>query len=260
MAGRWLSGLFVLGIVAGALSAADPGPAAAQAKGDPAAVIARAVQAMGGADRLAQTESFRYKAKLRFYMPGFIGFGRVTFASRGLQCYRKEMEVERNGQTRRWLVIVNGDHSCWKAPDQVYRDTDKARNLVSPYLDHLVTLLPLLRGEVKAAWGGEAEVEGHKAVVLKVSAVCYPTITLFFDRASGLLLKMDVPSQDERTGEELHEEIFFSNYQEARGVKYAARRMTRLRGVLVSDFEITEYIPGAVHDATAFAIPPAGAE
>jgi hypothetical protein len=260
MAGRWLSAVVVVGVVAGDLSAADPRPATPQSKGDPAAVIARAVQAMGGADRLAQMESFRYKAKMRYYLPGVIGFGRVIFASRGLQCYRKEMEVERDGQTRRWLVIVNGEHSYWKAPDQVYRDSDKARSLVSPYLDRLVTLLPLLRGEVKAAWGGEVQVEGHKAVVLKVSAVRYPTVTLFFDRGSGLLLKMVVPFVDERSGEEGLQETFFSSYQEVRGVKYAARKMTRVSGALVDDVEITEYLPGAAPDAGTFAIPPAGAE
>ena len=66
---------------------------------------------------------------------------------------------------------------------------------------------------------GEVKVNDKPAVGVRVSSEGFQDVNLFFDKASGLLVKTETRTIDAQSGDEKTEEKLLSDYKETEGVQ-----------------------------------------
>jgi hypothetical protein len=104
----------------------------------------------------------------------------------------------------------------------------------------LLTLVPLKGKEFKLAVAGEEKVNGKRAAGIKVTGPDKKDFTLFFDKESGLLVKMVVKVIGFGNNE-VTQEMTFGDYKEFDGIKKATKIVNKRDGERFQDIEIAEF-------------------
>jgi hypothetical protein len=207
-------------------------------------VIEKAVQAAGGADKLARLKTSRSKFRGKGTLEGVPASltGEVL-----LQLPRQmkvEIQVEAQGQNVPVVIVVNGD-KCWV---QVLGQTlelkgeELADEKEALHAEEVQTLLPLLRDKAyRLGPLGEVRVSGRDAVGVKVSHPKHKDVNLYFDKATGLLAKTERRTLDEDSKQEVTEESFFSDYRPVDGVQVPMRLAVYHDGKQILEAEVTEH-------------------
>ena len=103
---------------------------------------------------------------------------------------------------------------------------------------------------------GEAKVGDKAAVGLLVTHKDRRDVSLYFDKKTHLLLKVETRGKDVQAGgQEFTGETFYSDYKEIEGVKYAMKAVLKRDGKLFLETESTEVTPQDKLDAATFAKP-----
>jgi hypothetical protein len=236
---KWFIGaVFVTGLVCG-LS----GAARADGDKDTDAILDKAIKAMGGEEKLKAVKAATWKTK------GKINFGgnesdfnsQVTF--QGLDHFRQESEGEFNGMKVQFVTVLGGD-KAWRKFGEMAMDLDKdavANEKRNVYLQIVpVTLLPLKGKEFKLKAAGEEKVGDRPAVALAVTGPEGKDFKLYFDKESGLPVKLAAKIIG-FGGDEVAQETTFGSYKEFNGVKKATKVETKRGGNRFLDSEITEF-------------------
>jgi hypothetical protein len=201
----------------------------AGAQEEPRAVIKRAIDAQGGEARLARPKASQIKIQ------GLISnIEGATFTGEGWQQIpgqiRLILRMDVNGTKREVIHVRNGDRG-WKRFDgntQVLDDKRLADLKRSEYVDRVTSLLALVRDKSFTFTSlGDANVEGQAAVGVKVTFKDQPDVYLYFNKASGHLIKSRYRALDERAGQEATHETLYRDYRE---IDYAAADEYILRG------------------------------
>src|SRR5262249_26691472 len=87
---------------------------------------------------------------------------------------------------------------------------------------------------------GETEVDKKPAVGVQVTFPGRPDVNLHFDKASGLLVKMEYRALDPNTEMEVAEERYFRDYKDMDGRKMPTRVEVRRDGNRFAEVEIVE--------------------
>jgi hypothetical protein len=189
---------------------------------DAKAIIAKSIKALGiKSDDKPVTMTWKDKGKFTgggFEMP-YTG----DWAFQGPDKYRFAVSGDFNGMKIDIVVIVNGD-KAWESgfgKSEEMTGEKKAQTLLEVYQFHVLSLVPLLSDkEFKLSTDGEKSVAGKKTQVVKVTREKRPTVTLFFDKESGLLVKHEMKVKDEfQEWKEVLEEGYFEDYKEVGGRK-----------------------------------------
>jgi hypothetical protein len=93
---------------------------------------------------------------------------------------------------------------------------------------------------VKLALLGEAKVEGKTAVGIKVTSKGHRDLKFYLDKETGLLVKGERQVKDLDKNKEFTEEVLFSEYQDAGGIKVAMKYVTRWDGKLLAEVELEQ--------------------
>jgi hypothetical protein len=243
--------LLVSGLVL-ATSAAARADDAAEAR----ALVDRAVQAQGGAERLAKFPAVTGKLKGTYYGLGdgvaFTG----EFAAQGADRNRLVIEAETGGQKLRLVQVLNGERG-WVQVNDDTEELDKealAEAREQAYVEWVATLVPL-RDRKRFSFSplGEIKIDGRPAAGVRVSSAGRIDVNLYFDKATGLLAKTETRSKED--GEEVTEEALVGEYKEVQGMKQATRLTIRRDGQLYMKCEVTDYRLAERLDATLFAKP-----
>jgi hypothetical protein len=136
---------------------------------------------------------------------------------------RFDIKGEFGGMKIAITAVVNGEKAWESGFGQVQDVTGDKLDYVRGQVYQLTvtSLQPLLADkEFKLATAGEKDIGGKKAVGVKVTRDKKPTITLYFDKTTGLLSKVESKVKDEFQGwKEVSEEVYFDDYKEANGRK-----------------------------------------
>ncbi|HJZ59538.1 MAG TPA: hypothetical protein VKE74_31630 [Gemmataceae bacterium] len=213
---------FILLLAAPAARADD----AADAK----AIVARGIKAAGNTDD-GKSGPITWKDD------GILNFGGMKFAYTAdwyvlpPDTMRFDLTAEFMGQKVRITHVVNGD-KVWDSADGMTREVageKKQYSLNAVYLMSVYSLKPLTHDEgFKLATAGEKEVSGKPALGVRVERQGKPTVTLYFDKVSGLLAKAEVKVKDEfQDWKEVLDENYFEDWKDVGGKKV----FTKLRVV-----------------------------
>ena len=155
------------------------------------------------------------------------------------------------------MVVLNVDKGWRKFGDNnVELDGDAVANQKrAVYLQVVPALLVPLKGkDFKVDSATEEKVGEKPAVVVKATGPDGKDFTLFFNKESGLLMKM-VAKVVGMQGEEFTQETTFDNYKDFGGTKQATKLSSKRDGEKFLDVEVSEFKILDKADAKAFSQP-----
>jgi outer membrane lipoprotein-sorting protein len=196
---------------------------------DAKAVVEKAIKAAGL--KADANPTMTWKDKGTFTAQGLKMTYTADWAFQGPDKYRFDLKGEFGEGKISLLVVANGD-KAWglegnKAEEITGEKLEYTKNEV--YQMWVTTLTPLAadKGFTLATAKGK-DVNGKPTAAVKVMRDKRPPVTLYFDKASGLLVKSEVVVKDEfQKWKEVLDEAYFEDYKDANGVKV----FTKLRVV-----------------------------
>ena len=197
-----------------ALVAGSPG---VRADDEPKDIIARAVKAHGGEEFLTKHPAARAQNKGKITIPGV---GEADFTQEVSfmlpNKFRDAMELNVAGQTIKVLTIMNGDTISITAAGKDVDITDDIKKAMKDAMEMMAMarIAPLLKDKTyELSLFGEAKVEDKPAVGVRVSAKGKKDITLFFDKKTDLLVKLEHRTTSPNGGGEVAEERIIQEYR-----------------------------------------------
>jgi len=158
--------------------------------------------------------------------------------------YRFAVSADLEGMKLTFTAIANGNKAWESALGMTQEMTGEKHEYFMNQVHTLgiTSLLPLLKDkEFKLATAGEKEVDGKKTLLVKVTRDKKPTVTLYFDKETGLLAKSETRVKDEFQGwKEVTDETFFSDYKEVGGKKRFGRMKIVRDGKTMLDSTLSE--------------------
>jgi hypothetical protein len=210
---------------------------------DTKAILDKAIKAVGGEEKLSKVKAFHSKGK------GKISFGDMendfTTEStvQGLDHARQIFEGEFGGNKVRGEMVLAGDKG-FRDFGGMKMDFDKdtiANEKRTIYLQVLpMTLLPLKDKEYKIETVKEEKVGGKAAVGIIVTPPDKKDFTIYFDKESGLPVKL-VAKVTGFMGDEFVQETFFADFKEFDGIKKATKIENHRDGKKFLEQQVTEF-------------------
>jgi hypothetical protein len=241
--------------VAAALVCGLARPAVAQ---EPRDVIARAVQASGGEEKLARLRAVRIKTSGTVQINGdtvpFTGETTAQLPGR----IKSVLTCELKGKKHTLAQLISPERVAVRVDNQEQEVKDLAalemRELL--YAEQVNTLLPLLRDprfELKAV--GQGRIKDRTVIALRVTAEGHKPIVLYFDQETGLLAKALRPTVEPATGREVVQEEFYGDYRTIEGLQRPMRVVVLKDGKPFLDGTVTEVKYPEKFDDGTFTLP-----
>lgn len=193
---------------------------------DAKAVVEKAIKAAGHKAG-EKPAAISWKDKGKFTGGGLAMDYTGDFAFQAPDKYRFAVNAELEGMKVTFVASANGN-KAWESA--LGMTQEMAGEKLQYFLDQVhtlnVTMLwPLLADkEFKLATAGEKDVNGKKAVGVKVTRDKKPAVTLYFDKTTGLLVKSETKTKDEFQGwKEVPEETYYEEYTDVGGKKFFAK-------------------------------------
>jgi hypothetical protein len=234
---KWLVPL-VLSLVVGIAGWAPAGEAA-----DARAIIDKAIKAMGGEEKLAQSGGLTGTAKGTFSGLGLTVNCSVEGASQLPRQKRMQLKFQYLLMNITYIQVLDGDRG-WLQVRGNTEEMDKEQLAAAKedaYADWVSSILPLARDRsFTLTTLQEININDRPAVGVKVSSKGHIDVELYFDKESGLLVKSKTTGQDLRSKKAFEQESFFSGYKKVDGVQKATKRLVKRDGKEFMNIEFTE--------------------
>jgi hypothetical protein len=219
------------------------------------AIIDKAIQAHGGADKLSQFKAVsakwvgKHKIENQYYGDAI----RVVTYEMPADKIRFDFEVENpKGNNFAFSRVVSGKKG-WQGSGRRTRDLNEAEvtqivdELYAHWLASVVPLQDVLlkdKGFAFSVWGNIA-VDGKDAVGVRVSCQGRPDVLLFFDKQTGLVIKSERRAKDPVTNREYTAESSYRDHKAFQGVMWPTIRLDRRDGQDLEEnsgrFELSEF-------------------
>ena len=210
---------------------------------DVRAVIDRAVEAHGGAARLAKFKVHTMKGTGKFYGAGDALDFTLAATSHGDKQFHAAIELKILGQDLKIVLVVDGAKG-WEKINGDVKDMpadELAEHQEQMHADAVIGLRPLGSRDYQLAPLGEVKVGDHPAVGVRVSRKGRRDVNLFFDKAKGHLVKSEQVIKDIKAGgNEANQVVFYSDYKEFQGTRQPTRILVERDGAKFTDTQVTE--------------------
>lgn len=248
---RFIGAVMTMALVAGAA-----GSVRADDK-DATAILDRAIKAMGGEEKLTKAQTFTQTAKGTITIMDTDAAVSSRIVAQGIDHTRQEFEGTFGGNPVKGVTVMAGDKG-WRVfgENKTTLEGDALANQRRGVYVALVpvTLMPLKGKGFKAEAAGEEKVGERPAVKLKCTGPDGKDFTLFFDKESGLPVKM-VAKVSGIMGGEVLQEVTYSDYKEMGGIKKATKLKATRDGAKFLEQEVTEFKVLDKVDPKSFAEP-----
>jgi hypothetical protein len=227
-----------------ALSSSIANPVSADENTATKAILDKAVKALGGEETLAKYQAATWKFRMKSSVAGRVTESSGEEALQWPGCYRGELET----RGLRRLLILNGEKG-WTKDSSGIQDTDERgmkihrRKLYSRWIP--VVVLPLREKIFKLEHGNEEKVGERLTVSIKVTPPDNEAFGLYFDKESGLPIRIAMEPKVKGTTAEWGSEEIYSEYKEVQGLKKAMKivwnDLTDDRKLAPVEFEISDF-------------------
>jgi hypothetical protein len=252
---RGMSMATLAGAVALGVGLAGPGWAADTKDATP--ILDKAIQALGGEEKLGKIKAVSWKTKGTITIQGSDNPFTGQTTVQGLEHSRQEFEGEFGGRTFKGVTVVAGEKG-WRDFAGQRSELDKeslGNEKRTAYLTMVpITIVPLKSQGFKVEALAEESVGGKPAVGIKVTPADGKTFNLYFDKESGLPVRL-VAKVAGFMGDEFTQETTFSDYQDMGGIKKATKIQAKRDGEKFIETQITEFKVLDTVDAKTFAEP-----
>ncbi len=210
---------------------------------DAMAVVDKGIKALGGEEKLSSIKAVSWKAITKTTLGGRESAASLQLTIEGLDKIRAEMERKLNGNTFQVVSVVAGDMGWRKNGDmtnELHKEevADQKRVI---YL-HVVpmTLVALKGKDFKVEAVSEEKGDGDPATGIKVTGPDKKDFTLFFDKESGLPVKM-VAKFSRGRGGDFTIATTYGGYKELSGIKKATKIESKRDGDKFQEMEISDF-------------------
>jgi hypothetical protein len=206
------------------------------------AIINKAVEAHGGAAKLAKLSAETMKGNGKFYGLGEAVDFTMEIAAQDKQ-FRFAMDMKVMGFDLKIISVVNGDKGWTKVNDDIKAmpADELAEHKEQMHTDKVSRLLPLKSKDYKLSSIGEVKVGDQPAVGVRVSREGRRDVNLFFDKAGGHLVKSEYIIKDIMAGgKEVTQANFYSDYKEFEGTRHPTRMIIERDGKKFTEIQMTE--------------------
>ncbi len=206
---------------------------------DVKSILAKAVKALGGEEKLDKVKAFSWKAKGTVTFNGNEMDSNSEATVQGLGHYRREFG---NDQFH-GVVVLSGDKGWRKFGDNNTEldESGVANEKRNVYLHVIpITVVPVNGKGFKAETAGEEQVGDKPAAILKITGPDGKDFTLSFDKQSGLPVKQ-VARVVGFQGQEMTLETTFADYKDFDGIKKATKIEVKRDGEKFQTMELTEF-------------------
>jgi outer membrane lipoprotein-sorting protein len=229
----------------------------AQAQEDESrALIAKAIKAQGGEEKLSSLKAMQAKGK------GTINIMEMNlpFTAELFIHLPDKLKVVVNSEFMNMnveIIQVYDGKKGWAKFAGMLKDFDadelkEARK--GMYVEYVSSLVVLKDKAFKLSLLGESKVEGRDAVGVRVSREGEQDVNLYFDKKEHLLLKSESRGRDPNM-QEVNQEKIFLDYKEFDGIRAATRFIVNHDGKRFLEMDVTEqrHLPSL--DASIFVQP-----
>jgi hypothetical protein len=219
------------------------------------AVLDKALAAHGGLDTLKKYPALTVKAKGKVYLMG----SAVDFTSETNAQAPDRLRADVRGGEFKVVRILNGDKG-WRVALGEAKPMGKeelAESLEELHAIAVARLVPLAGEGYKLTPLPEVTVGDQPAVGLKVEHKGRRDVSLYFDKKTGLLVKLQTRVKDVLGGggEEVTREILYDDYKKVDGVQVPHKVTIKHDGKRALEYEVTEAKPAEKLDDALFAKP-----
>jgi hypothetical protein len=220
---------------------------------DAKAVLDKAINALGGAEKLGKVNAFSWKGKGTITLNGNESDFTSQVTIKGLDHYRREFGNDQFNA----VVVVDGAKGWRKFGDNSneLEGDALANEKRAVYLNVIpITLVPLNGNGFKFEDAEEEKVADKPAKVLKVTGPDGKDFKLYLDKESGLPVKL-VAKVLSFQGDEYTSETTYANYKDFGGIKKATKFEIKRDGEPFQTWEVTEFKVLDKVDADTFTEP-----
>jgi hypothetical protein len=208
------------------------------------AIIDKAVKAHGGLDKIEKFKKSAIQMRGKGTVHELGGF-EITLEGFGQDSLSKEVvEGEVAGQKFNQTVLMDGKKLHLFINGKEYKLDEKRADALAREHAHQEAVMELVFANKKTGYKlsplGEVKVNDKPAVGVRVSSEGYKDINLFFDKASGLLVKTEARTIDVQSGDEKTEEKLLSDYKETEGVQRPTKVVVLRDGKKLLTLQIDE--------------------
>jgi hypothetical protein len=210
---------------------------------DPNAILDKGIKAIGGEEKLKKVGAISWKSKVAITFNGNSNELNSHVTAQGIDHYRSEIEGEFGGNPFKGVTVLNGEKGWRKFGDnKMDIDGDAVANEKRQvYLQVIpILLLPVKGKGFKLEGVAEEKVGDKPAAGIKATGPDGKDFTLYFDKESGLPVKL-VAKVVGRQGEEYTQEIIYKDYKEFDGIKKATKAEGKRDGEDFIKSEVTEF-------------------
>jgi hypothetical protein len=233
----------ILGLSIATLIVVLAGTSLSRAQGDLAAVIDKAIKAHGGEANINKHKAGFTKAKGTVMIQG----NPVEFTEEATyhlpHKLKSVQEIQIAGQSVRIMVGYDGK-KAWLNVNGMNIDMklEQLADLMKEqeYLSEIARLTTLKDKAYELSSLGEAKVRDKPAVGIRVASKGHKDVNLYFDKDSGLLIKIEHRTVDFNTEKEVNEERIILEYQDKDGVKEAKKALVNRDGEKYVEAEVLE--------------------
>jgi hypothetical protein len=210
---------------------------------DANATIDKAIQALGGQEKLDKAKTLSWTSKGTITFMGADNPATIRSTVQGLDHRRDEIDGEFGGMQIKGASVLAGDKG-WRVFAGQKMELDKnsvADEKQSIYLDIIpITMVALKGSGFKSEPIAEIKVGDNPAVGLKVTGPDGKEFSLYFDKESGLPVRR-VAKVTGFDGQPFNQETTYSDYQEMGGIKKATKVSSKRDGEKFIEQQITEF-------------------
>ncbi len=233
---------FLIAVWAASLFSGLVSPTRADEK-DVTAVLDKAITALGGEEKLSKAKIVSWKSKGTFTINGNDNPFSSTATYQGVDHYRGEIEMKFGDNDVKGVSVLAGEKGWRKfgEMDQELEDGELANEKRMIYLQIVpTTIIPLKGKGFKTEALPDEKVADKPAAVIKVTGPDGKDCKLYFDKESGLPVRM-VAVVIGFGGEEFTQESNYSNYKDFDGIKKATKVESKRDGEKFVDVEVSEF-------------------
>jgi len=217
---------------------------AARAADEPKDIVAKAIKAHGGEEYLTKHKAAQSKNKGKIALPGV---GDVEFTQEVSYMIpgklRESVEMTIAGQSISVLTIVNGDKVTLEVNGKEMELPGQAKDSLKDigHVMQIARLVTLKDKKFELSLIGDDKVEGKKVVGIRVSAKDQKDVSVYFDKETGLIAKLEYRGADPTTGKEITEERIVMEYAKSKaGIPQAKKIVVKHDGKQFLEAEIVE--------------------
>jgi len=247
---------FIGTMLAAALVAGATSPLRADDK-DATAIVDKAIKAIGGEEKLSKIHAATWSAKGTVSVMDMDSEVTTQTSVQGPDHFRQDFEGDFGGNKVKGITVLAGDKGWRKFADmklELDKDTLAGQKQAAYLALVPVTVVPLKGKGFKVEMAGEDKVGDKPAVKLKGIGPDGKEFHVWFDKESGLPVKLSAKVQG-FMGEDVMQEVTFGDYKEMGGIQKATKAHATRDGKKFMELQVTDFKVVDKLDPKTFAEP-----